>query len=110
MLPDLTTAFPYGLKGTQVTEADLTKAFGLPLLVLLGTADTDPNAKELRTTPEAEAQGPYRLARGQYFFSQSKHTAELIGAPFKWSMALAPGIAHSDEGMAPFAIQWLLQN
>jgi hypothetical protein len=92
-----------------VTEGDLSNAFGRSLLVLLGTSDTDPNAKELRKTPEAEAQGPYRLARGQYFFNQAKHTAELMGVPFKWSVAFAPGIAHSDAGMAPYAIQWLLQ-
>jgi poly(3-hydroxybutyrate) depolymerase len=107
MMPDLTVAFPYGLKGTPVTEADLRAALARPFTVLLGTADTDPNAKALRKTPEAEAQGPYRLARGQYFFSHAQAAAAALKAPFGWSLATAPGIAHSDRGMSPFAVPHL---
>jgi poly(3-hydroxybutyrate) depolymerase len=107
MLPDLTKAFPYGLKNTPVTEADLRHALALPLTVLLGTADTDPQARDLRLEPEAEEQGPFRLARGKYFQARSEEAARARQTSFGWRLAFAPGVAHSDKDMAPFAVREL---
>lgn len=107
MLPDLATAFPYGLKGTPVTAADLRAVLARPVTILLGEADTDPKAKALRHTPEADAQGPYRFARGQYFFSHAREAAAALKTNFGWFLATAPGIGHSDKGMAPFAVHCL---
>lgn len=107
-LPSLEVAFPYGLKGTPVSAADLSASLGKPLTILLGTKDTDPKARMLRRTPEAEAQGPHRFARGHYFFEFASHRSMELGVPFAWSLATAPGIAHSDKGMAPFALRALL--
>jgi poly(3-hydroxybutyrate) depolymerase len=107
MLPDLTVAFPYGLKGAPVTEADLRITLGRPFTVLLGEADVDPKAKALRHSPEADAQGPYRFARGHYFFRYGQSAATALKTPFGWSLATAPGIAHSDPGMTPFAVKCL---
>ena len=108
MLPDLAIAFPYGLKGAPVGEAELRIALGRPLTVLLGEADKDPKAKALRHTPEAEAQGPYRFARGQFFFTCARTAAAALKTPFGWSLATAPGVGHSDPGMTPFAVPCLL--
>ena len=107
MLPDMTTAFPYGLKDTPATKGDLRHALSLPVVVLLGTADVDPKAKALRHTPEAEAQGAYRFARGHYFFAHAEAAAHALNVPFVWRLATAPNIAHSDPGMAPFAAEQL---
>jgi len=107
MLPDLDVAFPYGLRNTPVTDADLRHALGLPLVVLLGTADVDPHHPQLRHTPESEAQGPYRLARGKFFFARGEDAARARRTAFGWRLAEAPGIAHSDRGMAPFAVRAL---
>jgi len=108
MLPNLAVRFPYGLKGTPVTRADLCRALRLPLVVLLGTADTNAHDRVLRHTPEAEAQGPYRYARGRYFFARAVEAAKALGVPLGWRLATAPGVGHSDAGMAPFAVRWLL--
>ena len=107
MLPDLDVAFPYGLKNTEVSDADLRHALGLPMVVLLGTADVDPHHPQLRHTPESEAQGAYRFARGKFFFARGEEVARTLGTPFGWRLAEAPGIAHSDRGMAPFAVRAL---
>ena len=107
LLPDFTTAFPYGVKGTPVTESDLRAALARPVTILLGEADIDPKAKALRHTPEADAQGPYRFARGQYFFRHARDAAAALKTNFGWSLATAPGIGHSDKGMAPFAVRCL---
>lgn len=106
-LPDETVGFPYGLRGSVVTSAALKTMLQRPLVVLLGTADTDPNAANLRQTPEARAQGPFRLARGNYFFSYGQRQAAAMGVPLGWTLATAPGIGHSDAGMAAFAVEWL---
>jgi poly(3-hydroxybutyrate) depolymerase len=107
MLPELTTAFPYGLRGTPADAAALRRAFAQPLVVLLGEADTDAKHASLRHTPEADAQGLHRFARGQFFFSRAWTIAAEMNTPFHWTLATAPGIAHSNKGMAPFAVRHL---
>lgn len=107
MLPELTIEFPYGLKGTPVDAAALRTALARPVVVLLGEADIDPKHAALRHSPEADAQGMDRFARGHYFFAKAKAVAEAMQTPFNWTLATAPGIAHSNKGMAPFAARQL---
>lgn len=106
-LPDPKVNFPYGLHGSGVSDATLKAMLQRPLVLLLGTADTDPNHKNLRRTPEALAQGPYRFARGQNFYHYGQKQAAALGVPLGWKLATAPGIGHHDEGMAAFAVEWL---
>lgn len=107
MLPELGTAFPYGLQGTPADAAALRGAFARRLVVLLGEADTDAKHAALRHTAEADAQGLHRFARGQFFFARARSLATEMNAPFHWTLATAPGIAHSNKGMAPFAARHL---
>jgi poly(3-hydroxybutyrate) depolymerase len=106
-LPSLELAFPYGLKGSSVDASALKAAWARPLVVLLGEADIDPKSSNLRHTPEADAQGMYRFARGQFFYARARAAAAAIQAPFNWTLVTAPEIAHSDKGMAPFALRQL---
>ena len=78
------------------------------LVVLLGEADIDPQLKSLRHTPEADAQGLYRFARGHYFFTHAKAAAAALNTPFNWALATVPNVEHSNQGMAPSALQHLL--
>lgn len=107
MMPELGVDFPYGLKGTPMNEAALRGAFARPMVVLLGEADTDANHMSLRHSPESDAQGLDRFARGQFFFAHARETALVMKTPFRWTLATAPGIAHSNKGMAPFAVHQL---
>lgn len=106
-LPDREVDFPYGLRNTAVDDAALKAVLQRPLVVLLGEKDTNPNHKHLRRTPEAMKQGPYRYARGQYFYDQGRRRAASLGVPLGWKLATAPGVAHSDSGMAAFAVRQL---
>ena len=106
-VPDESVKFPYGLNGSGLSQESVKLTLQAPLVVLLGTADTDPNHPELRRTPEAEAQGPYRLARGKFFYAAAQKEAQALGVPLRWTIAYAPGIAHEDKGMAKFAVEWL---
>ena len=106
-LPDETIDFPYGLRGAPVPHGGLRRALTRPVTVLLGTADTDPAHPSLRHTPEAEAQGAHRLARGEYFFQAARSRADVLNVDFGWRLAYAPDIAHDNAGMASFAARWL---
>ncbi|MBI2513987.1 MAG: alpha/beta hydrolase [Opitutae bacterium] len=107
MLPELDRAFPYGVKGTPVDAVALRRAFAFPFDVLLGDADTDAKHPALRHSPEADAQGLCRFARGQYFFHHAKAAAAALGAPFQWMLSVVPNVAHNNKGMAPYAARLL---
>lgn len=106
-LPDREVDFPYGLRGSSIDDAKLKSMLQRNLFVLLGTADIDPDDKNLRRTPEAMAQGPHRFARGHTFFDAGKRQAEALGVSLGWKLETAPGVAHSDSGMAVFAVPLL---
>lgn len=106
-LPDPTIDFPYGLRGSRVPEQAVRAMLQRPLVVLLGTADNDPQHRQLRRSAGAMKQGPHRLARGQFFFAAAQRRAAEMKVPFGWQLALAPGIGHSDRGMSAFAVEWL---
>jgi poly(3-hydroxybutyrate) depolymerase len=102
-------AFPFGLDDTRLGDGEVRALFSRPLTIFLGDRDTDPNDEHLPREPAAMRQGPYRFARGQNYFETAKHEAERLGAPFAWRLAIAPGVAHSGEHMAPFAAQRLFE-
>jgi hypothetical protein len=88
---------PYGLAGGPPVAPDgLMRLFRTPLVVLLGEYDTTTAATDdlVRGTPQAEAQGPNRLARGLHYYAVGEAQAALLGAPFTWRLAIAPRAAH----------------
>lgn len=107
MLPEFNTGFPYGLRGAPADEAALRLALARRLVVMLGESDTDPAHPSLRHTPEADAQGLYRFARGQYFFARAQAAAAGLRTTFNWTLVTVPGIDHSNKGMAPSAVRQL---
>lgn len=110
MLPDIDRAFPYGLRGTPADAATLRRVFAFPLIVLLGEADTDSNHQSLRRTPEADEQGLYRFARGQFFFRFAQQAAAARDADFRWKLSTVPGVAHQNKAMAPAAARLLFSH
>jgi len=99
-LPKLDEAFPYGLQDAPATEENIRKAFAKRMVVLLGTEDNDPNDSSLRTTPEANAQGAHRFARGNFFFQLASDQATQLNTPFNWSLETVEGVGHSNSLMA----------
>ncbi|MCR2832524.1 alpha/beta fold hydrolase [Parerythrobacter lacustris] len=100
--------FPYGWGGTAAGLVDSATALSRPLTILLGTQDTDRNDPNLRRNEAADRQGPNRLARGETFFATGHDSASAAQFDFAWRIAYAPGIAHSNAGMAAFAVPILL--
>lgn len=102
-LPSVVAEYPYGLKSTFLGEGDVKEALGKPLVVLLGTEDTDTQSSSLRRNRQTNAQGAHRLARGRTFHEAGRLTAEVYRVPFAWRLEFAPGVAHSNRGMSAFA-------
>lgn len=96
-------AYPHGLGGTGLGDQDLRALFSRPLLLLLGDADIDPDHPQLPREPDAMKQGPHRFARGHHYFETARREAARLGVPLAWQLAIAPGVAHSAEQMAPHA-------
>ena len=102
-MPDFSIEYPYGLKGSGIEEDALPAILAKPLVLLQGRADTDANADKLRKTPEAERQGPNRLARGLTMHRVAKSKAEQLGVEFNWQLLIVEGADHDNARMAPAA-------
>jgi poly(3-hydroxybutyrate) depolymerase len=102
-MPDFNVEYPYGLRNSGIEADALPGIFAKPLILLQGTADTKTNADNLRKTPEAEEQGPNRLARGLKMYSVAKASAETLGTDFNWQLFMVKDAHHSNAKMTPAA-------
>ncbi len=100
--PDFDIAWPFGLGGTGLGDADLARWLARPMTVLLGSADTAQTGS-LNQTPEAMAQGPHRLARGRSFMEAGLTAAETLGSALNWRLGYVPGVGHNNSLMAEHA-------
>jgi pimeloyl-ACP methyl ester carboxylesterase len=66
------------------------------VIYLLGTADNDPHQEDLDVSCAGEAQGPFRLARGQAYF---KYLHDRNHAEWNQHLRYVPGVAHTARGM-----------
>ncbi|MGA8398873.1 MAG: hypothetical protein WB697_03240, partial [Stellaceae bacterium] len=93
----------FGFAGGLPPYASAATAKGIPALehryvardvvYLAGGDDTDPNHRLLNKTCAAEAQGPTRLARMQFFLADMK---QRDGVAFRQPMRIIPGVAHNE--------------
>jgi poly(3-hydroxybutyrate) depolymerase len=107
--PDFEIKFPYGLQDSPLTESRLKSSLHVPMLVLLGENDTDPNDEYLPKSPEAMAQGPMRLARGHSFYRSAQAAADHLSVPLKWTKVIVPNVGHDNALMAPFAARAMFE-
>lgn len=108
-VPDENVNFPYGLKGTEIADAQLRSAFARNLTVMLGDADADPDSKNLNRGTGAMKQGEHRLARGLNFFDAARLKASQMKVPFAWQLEIVPGAGHSTNEVKVAASRILLQ-
>jgi hypothetical protein len=97
MLPNLTAEYPIGMGGIDLNASHLRRYLGRPLVILLGDADSDPEAFDLPRTDYAMAQGPHRLARGLWHFEHCTELAGSLGGKFGWRLEIAHGAGHIDQ-------------
>lgn len=98
--PDFDT-WKYGMQGLPAyaegrSAATLEQHYAaLDLTYLLGAKDMDPNHPALDKSCAAEAQGPYRLARGlnYYHYLQGRHAA------LPQRLVQVPGVGHNGDAI-----------
>lgn len=107
-VPTDAEVFPYGLLDLEILEDELAASFNSKLILFLGEED---NANEtrgsLRRSPEADKQGLHRLARGIYFYNESKKIAKRLNFSANWQLEIIPGIGHDYSGMSTAAAEFL---
>lgn len=96
--------WPFGVGGLPSGAWSAGRAYAQPMIILLGTADNDPDYPSLPREPQAMAQGPHRLDRGQRFYRIARADSATHEAPFNWQCGLVPGVGHDNPGMAPYAM------
>jgi pimeloyl-ACP methyl ester carboxylesterase len=99
-LPTLERAFPEGLGGLALGEAELARWLAWPMVIFAGDQDIVTDDPNLPAQPEALAQGPMRYARAQFMLDFGKAEAARRGLPCNWSLVTVPGIGHDGAAMS----------
>jgi poly(3-hydroxybutyrate) depolymerase len=99
-LPTLDVAFPAGLAGVGLDEADLVRLLESPLHIMAGLKDCETTADNLPSQPEALAQGAGRLQRAHNYFAKGKAMAKTLGCGCNWRFTEVPDVAHDGRAMS----------
>ena len=98
--------FPVGLKGSKQSAKSVN--FSSKLIIFLGEKDDANETRgDLRHTPELDAQGLHRLARGKHFYSESKKNAATLQKEFNWRLEIIPDVGHDFRKMSEAAADFL---
>jgi len=110
-LPDDQTTFPFGLKGTDLNQANLSRSFAQKLVVFLGAQDNDQEKGGTFLRSEtADKQGLHRLARGKHFFNSARTLSDSLAIEFNWQLHIVPNVGHNQALMAQAAADLLYAN
>lgn len=105
--PDPSLPYPYGLKGTDhASDKVIARFLKKKMILQVGALDTD-RGGVLRKTPEADAQGINRLDRARTFFAFLRKEAQRLDVPFGWTYCEVPGVGHSSNQIARYALESL---
>ena len=107
-IPTDSQPFPYGLENIDgvIDRLDFSKN----LVLFLGEKDDASETRgHLRRSPEVDIQGLHRLARGTYFFNESKKLAETKGFEFNWKLEVIPDVGHDYKEMSKQAAAYLYE-
>jgi poly(3-hydroxybutyrate) depolymerase len=109
-MPVRTEDVPFGLGGLPYPDADVRALLSRPMILHLGDQDIDPSHEDLPREPAAMRQGPQRFARGLRYMETASTEAGRLGVPLAWRLVIAPGVAHSGQGMTPLAARELFDS
>jgi poly(3-hydroxybutyrate) depolymerase len=109
-MPDVDTPYPYGFKGTNMTDDNLKRAMGREFVLLLGERDTNRDDPNLVKNALADAQGLNRLERGKNYFSRSRETAQRLKVDLAWKLRLVPNAGHVEKLMAEAAVREMFRS
>lgn len=102
-MPDLEIAFPHGLGGTDIDEAELRALLAFWLMVFAGTADTDTTSEHFPRDDAAMRQGPTRYARAHAYIATARDAARRLGMSCAWTIIDVPKVGHDGAQMSSAA-------
>lgn len=103
-LPDTEVDMPFGIKNMGDAAKDTKASFQKNLTLLIGELDNEnEEGGLLLRSPTVDKQGLHRLARGTYFYNQSKRMAEELNCEFNWKIEIVPNVGHNQKEMAKAA-------
>jgi hypothetical protein len=102
-MPDLATAFPFGLGAAGLDEAGLAAMLRYRLTVMAGTADIDTKSEHFPKDAPAMAQGATRYARAHRYIETARAAAAARKIPCGWTIIDIQGVGHDGERMSAAA-------
>ncbi len=102
-MPDLTTHWPWGLGGTDITPDDLRALLAFPLTIMAGTADIKTTGRFFPKGPKSLKQGPTRHARAHTYLQTGQRAAADLGVSLGWSVIDVPNVGHDGRRMSDAA-------
>jgi pimeloyl-ACP methyl ester carboxylesterase len=105
-LPTLDLPYPEGLGGIGLTQDDVVRFLGYPMVIFSGDQDIDGTTENFPRHEAAMAQGPHRFARAEFYLARGQAEAARLGVPCRWSRIVVPGVAHEGLRMSAFAAQY----
>ena len=108
-MPDLTTHWPWGLGGTEVTSDDLRTLLAFPLTIMAGTQDIKTTGRFFPKGPKSLKQGPTRYARAHTYHRIGLAAAAELGVKLAWRVIDVPNVGHDGRLMSDAAAPLVAQ-
>jgi hypothetical protein len=108
-MPDLATAWPWGVGATEITSDDLRTLLTFPLTIMAGTADIKTTGRFFPKGPKSLKQGPTRHARAHTYLRIGQQAAEALGVPLAWTVIDVPDVGHDGRRMSDAAAPLIAQ-
>jgi len=105
-LPTLELAYPEGLGGIGLSEEDVVRLLGYPMVIFAGDRDTETEADSLPRHAAALRQGPHRFARAHHYLERGRAEAARLGVPCRWELVVVPGVGHEGMRMSAVAAEY----
>lgn len=102
-MPDLQTAWPFGLGETTLDQASLRELLGFPITVMAGTNDTKTTGRFFPKGPRSMRQGPTRHARAHTYVRLGRAAAAELGTDCPWTVIDVPDVGHDGRRMSAAA-------
>lgn len=102
-MPEIGTAFPFGLGDTGLDDDGLAQLLNFRLTVMAGTADIDASSPNFPKDEAAMRQGGTRYERAHSYIAAARNEAARLGLHCAWTIVDVEGVAHDGERMSAAA-------
>ena len=99
-MPDLTTAWPFGLGETELDAGALRGLLEFPITVMTDTRDVKTTGRFFPKGPRSMRQGANRHERAHAYHRAGHAAAKALGTSCAWTVIDVPNVGHDGERMS----------